>query len=336
MTTPAPAPPPSYLPLPQLDLRPLDQVLAILHLEERGEHDFIGHSLPGPMGRVYGGQVMAQALVAAARTMPEDTQRCPHSMHGYFLRMGQLGTPIEFAVEALHDGGSFSRRRVTASQGERTIMTLTASFQENQPGVEFAEAMPEAPAPEGLSSNRKLFTGSPHPAAAAMALHYGAFDMRHADGHVYFRNGDAAAGNTQQVWMRANQPLPDNTPQILHRALLAYSCDQVMLEPVLRSTGLSWTSPGLSVASLDHSMWFHRHLDVRDWLLYAQDSPSSQGGRGLGRASVFDRRGRLVASIAQEGMIRVPLDEGTAGDDDGAAVGDDGSGAGKPGGGEPG
>lgn len=301
----APAPSaPSYFPFPQADLRPLSQVLAVLQLEQVRPDFFTGASLPGPLDRIYGGQVMAQSLVAASRTLPEGTRRCPHSLHGYFLRMGQLGLPVEFEVERLHDGKSFSGRRVLVSQEGRAIFTFMASFQEHQTGVDIQLQAPPAPAPESLPSNSELVAKFKHP-AAWMLLHMGAFDMRHVNGQVYFPSESPLAA-TQMVWMRARHPLPDSTPQLLHRALLAYACDQIALEPILRSTGLNWTSPGLAVASLDHAMWFHRNVDVRDWLLYVQDSPTAQGGRGLGRADIFSRAGTLVASLAQEGMVRVP------------------------------
>ncbi|HHW84389.1 MAG TPA: acyl-CoA thioesterase II [Actinomycetales bacterium] len=291
------------LPLPQADLRPLSQVLAVLDPQPRGGGRFVAHSLPGPSDRVYGGQVMAQCLVAASRTLPEGSDRPPHSLHGYFLRMGRLGVPIDLEVEVLHDGGSFSNRRVLASQEGSAIMTFMASFQEVQEGADFQATAPPAPDPESLPSNADLLAHIRHP-AAWMVIHAGAFDLRHVDGQIYFPNGQERS-STQMVWMRARRSLPDRTTQLVHRALLAYACDQVMLEPALRANGLVWTTPGTSIASLDHAMWFHRHVDVRDWLLYVQEAPSTQGGRGLGLARVFDRAGRLIATIAQEGMVRV-------------------------------
>ncbi len=294
----------TLLPFPQADLQPLDHVLAVLDLTEVGKQAFEANSLPGPNNRVYGGQVLAQALIAAARTLPTDAARCPHSLHAYFLRMGRLDLPIELQVETLHDGKSFSARRVLASQSGKAILTMTASFQESQDGVDFALEMPEAPDPESLPSNEQAFETLEHP-ATWMLFQAGAFDVRHVEPQIYFPNG-AETSSKQMVWMRSRQPLPDRTSQLTQRALLTYACDQIALEPVLRSTGLRWTTPELAVASLDHAMWFHRPVNVRDWLLYVQDAPSSQGGRGLGRAQIFNRAGELVASFAQEGMIRVP------------------------------
>lgn len=300
----------SYIPFPQADLQPLFQVLEILRLEELSPGVFQGNSLPGPSNRVYGGQVMAQSLTAATATLPADTQRCPHSMHGYFVRMGRIEVPVDFTVSNVYDGKSFSNRSVVASQEGVPIMTLTVSFQEHQPGLEYSAPMPETIDPETLPSNSELVRKFKHP-AAWMLLHTGAFDIRHVSGQLYFDNGMAKDGQ-QMVWIRANHALPDSTPQSVHRALLAYACDQVALEPVLRAVGLQWTTPDLAVASLDHSMWFHRHVDVRDWLLYVQDAPTAQGGRGLGRATIYNRKGELVASMAQEGMVRLPPGAGAS------------------------
>ncbi|GCD22015.1 acyl-CoA thioesterase II [Cellulomonas sp. H30R-01] len=262
---------------------------------------FSGHSLPQPNGRVFGGQVLAQALLAAGRTV--DADRLPHSLHGYFLRAGVVTEPISFAVERLRDGRSFTARRTHALQGGAPILSLIASFQTEQDGVDYADEMPDGvPAPEDVPSALDLLGTIDHPAAKFWAQE-SAFDVRHVDGSIYLGRAAEVTGR-QQVWFRARDPLPDD--RLLHRALLAYACDQVMLEPVLRRSGRSWVTPGMSIASLDHAMWWHRDARVDDWLLYVQTSPSAQGGRGLGAARVFTRDGTLVASIAQEGMVRFP------------------------------
>lgn len=262
---------------------------------------FSGHSLPQPNGRVFGGQVLAQALLAAGRTV--DADRLPHSLHGYFLRAGVVTEPIAFAVERLRDGRSFTARRTHALQGGAPILSLIASFQTEQHGVDYADEMPDGvPAPEDVPSALDLLGKIDHPAAKFWAQE-SAFDVRHVDGSIYLGRAAEVTGR-QQVWFRARDPLPDD--RLLHRALLAYACDQVMLEPVLRRSGRSWVTPGMSIASLDHAMWWHRDARVDDWLLYVQTSPSAQGGRGLGAARVFTRDGTLVASIAQEGMVRFP------------------------------
>lgn len=292
------------LPFPQVDDQPLQHVLQVLNLTRTGETTFSGVSLPEWNNRVYGGQVMSQALIAAASTVdPERVGvRLPHSMHGYFLRPGSTQEPIEFSVEVLHDGRSFSTRRTHALQRGTPILSMIYSFQLDQPGIDHQVAAPAAPDPETLPSVADLFASVDHP-AARMLLRLGAFDLRHVEQPVYLAPAEERQ-YTQMLWMRTRKPLPDRTPQCLHRALLAYACDQVMLEPVLRAHGLSWLG-GLSVASLDHAMWWHRPVDVSRWLLYVQDSPSAQGGRGLGTARIYTRDGHLVATTAQEGMVRV-------------------------------
>ena len=291
------------LPLPQVDDQPLHHVLQVLNLTRTGETSFTGVSLPELNNRVYGGQVMSQALIAAAATVDREKvgPRLPHSVHGYFLRPGSTQEPIEFAVEVLHDGRSFSTRRTHALQRGVPILSMIFSFQLDQPGVEHQVEAPVAPDPETLPSAVDLFANSDHP-AARLLLRLGAFDLRHVEDPVHLEAAPERKPS-QMLWMRTRQPLPDRTPQCLHRALLAYACDQVMLEPVLRAHGLSWLG-GISVASLDHSMWWHRPGDVSRWLLYVQDSPSAQGGRGLGTARIYSQDGRLVATTAQEGMVR--------------------------------
>lgn len=287
-------------------LDPHDPVAAVLRAldltaDPEQPDTFEGVSLPQPQGRVFGGQVLAQALLAAGRTVPGD--RLPHSMHGYFLRPGDDAAPIGFAVERLRDGRSFAARRTHAVQGGAPILSMIASFQEDQPGIEFAEEMPDVPAPEQVGSALDALAGVEHPMARFWARE-SAFDLRHVEGPVYLRADPDAPLGRQSVWARARGPVPDD--QLLHRALLAYACDQIMLEPVLRRAGRPWATPGLSMASLDHAMWWHRDVRVDDWLLFVQSTPSAQGGRGLGAARVFDTSGALVASIAQEGMVRVP------------------------------
>jgi acyl-CoA thioesterase-2 len=288
----------------------LDRLLAVLDLREvegwgpRGEEDlWRGQSVPGISDRVYGGQVLAQAILACGRTV--DATRPPHSMHAYFLREGGLDSPIDFAVERLRDGRSFSARRTHAMQNGRPILSLTASFQEEQPGYEHAASMPDGvPAPEEVTSAFEELRGLDHPAARFWS-HESAFELRHVGGSLYL-NADPEPEDTQLVWMRARHAVPSSDP-LLHRALLAFACDQVMLEPVLRQAGKSWLDVGgrVPMASLDHAMWWHRDARVDDWLLYVQEAPSAQGGRGLGLARVYSREGELVASIAQEGMVRL-------------------------------
>jgi len=288
----------------------LDRLLDALDLREiegwgpRGEDDlWRGTSVPGPGRRVYGGQVLAQALLACGRTV--DGDRLPHSMHAYFLREGAMDAPIDFAVERLRDGRSFSARRSHAIQNGKPILSLTASFQVDQPGYEHVTPVPDGiPAPEDVPSAIEQLGSIDHPAARFWS-HESAFDLRHVGGSLYL-GPDPQPRPHQLVWMRARHTIGSDD-QLLHRALIAFGCDQVMLEPVLRQAGKSWFDVGGAVpmASLDHAMWFHRDARADEWLLYVQESPGAQGGRGLGLARVYSREGRLVASIAQEGMVRL-------------------------------
>lgn len=289
---------------------PLDRLVEVLdptpvpQTGPRGEEDvFSGDCVPYPSGRAYGGQVLAQALLAAGRTVPDG--RLPHSLHGYFLREGDLSVPIGFAVERLRDGRSFSARRTHAIQHGQPILSMIASFQEDQPGYEHAVRMPEGvPAPQDVPSAVDLLWDVPHPAARFWSRD-SAFELRHVGGSLFLGPAEAREDH-QMVWMRARHAL--DVDQLMHRALLAFACDQVMLEPVLRSAGVSWSSvgSGVAMASLDHAMWWHRDVRVDEWLLYVQSSPAAQGGRGLGDARVYAQDGTLVASIAQEGMLRLP------------------------------
>ena len=278
----------------------LTRLLTALALERVADDEFVGPSLDHLGGRVFGGQVLAQALLAAGRTVPDC--RLPHSMHGYFLRPGDVRRPITFAVERMRDGRSFSARRTHALQGGEPILSMITSFQEEQSGLDHADPMPDAPPPAEVVSALDVLARIDHPVATSW-VEAAAFDLRHVGSSIFL--GPAPSPTDQQmVWMRARGPVPDDA--LLHRALMAFACDKVMLEPVLRRHGRGWVSPGLSMASLDHAMWWHRPARVDEWLLYVQSSPSAQGGRGLTAAKVYAEDGTLVASIAQEGMVRVP------------------------------
>lgn len=284
---------------------PLADLVAALDLTDTGartrEDIFTGPSQWAPSGRVFGGQVLAQALVAAGRTIPDD--RFVHSMHGYFLRPGDVALPITFSVDRIHDGRSFSTRRTQAYQSGEPILSMIASFQDVDPGLEHAVEMPTGlPDPESLPSTADVLGGVDHPVARFWSTQR-AFDIRHIQDPVYFA-GDDSRTPKQAVWMRAIGSLPDDP--MLHRAALAYASDYAILEPVLRAHGISWAHPGLKIASLDHAMWWHRDGRVDDWLLYEQASPVATGGRGLAFGRIFARDGALLATIAQEGMVRVP------------------------------
>jgi acyl-CoA thioesterase-2 len=275
--------------------------LEALTLRRLGPTTFEGDSLPVPGGRVFGGQVLGQGVIAAGHTVDED--RHIHSLHGYFLRAGDATKPIRFEVELLRDGGSFSTRRVHALQDDRPLLSMITSFQLQQDGPEHSVTMPEVPGPETLPSGidaLRPFEGDP---MADFWLKEAPFDVRQVEGSLFYQ-ADPRPKPYQTAWMRVREPL--DVSELTHRALIAFAADQVILEPLLRRHGLSWTTKGLSFASLDHAMWWHRPARADEWLLFVQDTPTAQGGRGLTGAWVFTEDGRLVASIAQEGMLRLP------------------------------
>lgn len=284
-----------------LTVKRLLDVLDLDSTQARTTEDiFTGSSHPMPSGRLYGGQVLAQALLAAERTLPED--RAVHSMHGYFLRPGDASKGITIAVDRIHDGRSFSTRRAQAYQNGVPIFSMIASFQDTDPGVEHAEPLPEGiPDPESLAPDEERVQGLP--VGTMRMLRERPADIRHIDSPLYLPSADERVAR-QAVWMRLRAPLPDD--QLLHRAALAYLSDMTIQESILRAHGVYWALPGLKVASLDHAMWWHRAARVDEWLLYVQESPNARGGRGLATGRIYTRDGTLIASVAQEIMIRLP------------------------------
>ncbi len=289
-----------------VDQNALTGLLRVLDLAPADDGDpdtFVGESQPQPWGRVFGGQVLAQSLIAAQRTV--DAARPVHSLHGYFLRAGDSSEPITFAVERLRDGRSFSARRVHALQFGRPILSMIASFQSPAQGLDHQVPMPDVPAPETLPTLGEYYAGLESPEARYWTRQR-PMDLRHVEQPIYLE-ADPRRTTSQAIWMRAVGRLPDDPA--LHAAVLAYGSDYSLLEPVLRAHGRSWSELGLRVASLDHAMWWHRAARADDWLLYVQDSPSGQGARGLGIGRLYTRDGVLAASVAQEGMLRVPSEE---------------------------
>ena len=281
------------------DRESVERMLAALDLSATGarttEDIFTGPSLPTPRGRVYGGQVLAQSIVAASRTVA--TERSIHSMHGYFLRPGDANHGLTFAVDRIHDGRSFATRRAQAFQQGVPIFSMISSFQDDDPGLDHQEPFPtDVPDPDQIPPEDKdgdlrlMFLEHP-------------VEVRHVSGPM-FRSVDGEQVPEQAVWLRTRLRLPD-TP-LIHRAALAYISDFTIQEPILRAHGVPWAQPGLKVASLDHAMWWHRFGRVDEWLLYVQSSPSARGGRGLATGRIYTRDGVLVASVAQEVMVRVP------------------------------
>jgi acyl-CoA thioesterase-2 len=278
------------------------ELLRLLDVTDLGEDRFEGTRKRGGVGRVFGGQVIGQALAAAERTV--DADRAAHSLHAYFLRGGSEDHPIELQVRRDFDGGSFSNRRVIASQQGRPILTLTTSFQRSQPGLHHqAPAMPDVPQPEDLELDDALrlrlaahLTGR----ARDLALLQWPIETRSVGGPQWALAGPREA--TACAWFRAAAPLPDD-PR-LHRAVLAYASDMQLLGTATQPHGKNFWTGQLKLASLDHALWFHEPFRADEWLLYATDSPWTGGSRGFARGQIFDRSGKLIASVTQEGMLR--------------------------------
>jgi acyl-CoA thioesterase-2 len=267
---------------------------------------FIGRSQPMPHGRVFGGQVLAQSVIAAGRTVNDldDASERPrriHSLHGYFLRPGDSNHPIRFTVERLRDGHSFSARRVHAIQYGKPILSMITSVQTDADGLDHQDSVPAAPDPESLQTLGEVFAGSDDPHASFWSKDK-AIDLRHVEGAIYVRPGRQLASR-QSVWLKAIGRMPHDP--LVNAAMLAYCSDYSLLEPVLRCHGLAWSDHRLRVASLDHAMWFHRPGRADEWTLYTQSSPSASGGRGLAAGRMFNADGILLASVAQEGMLRI-------------------------------
>ncbi|GGD38476.1 acyl-CoA thioesterase II [Pseudoxanthomonas indica] len=285
----------------------VSELIDLLSLERLEDNLFRGQSRDIGTKYVFGGQVLGQALSAAQATVAGEGERRAHSLHAYFLRAGNIEAPIVYEVDRTRDGGSFSVRRVTAIQHGRVVFFCAASFQAEEPSAEHQLGMPEVPQPEDVDP-------SPQVPAEVMATlpikvqrwlsRRGPFEFR----HVYPRDelNPPKRPPFQQVWFRLAEKVGDS-PE-LHRALLAYASDFQLLGTATYPHGISYYQPNVQMASLDHALWFHRPFRADDWLLYSIDSPSAQSSRGLARGQIFDRHGRLVASTAQEGLIRVVPD----------------------------
>ncbi|WOF24564.1 acyl-CoA thioesterase II [Microbacterium betulae] len=281
---------------------PVQTLLDVIALEEteaRTREDiFLGRSHFMPTGRVFGGQVLSQAVSAAARTIPEG--RFAHSLHGYFLRPGDVTKDITFGVDRIHDGRSFARRRVQGYQDGVPIFSGILSFQDDEEGFEHHLPMPDVPAPEDLPENA---AGQDRHPLSRRLLAANPIEVRRVDGDLVLdAQGDPKPA--QAVWTRVRRPIGDS--RLLHQAALAYLSDYTIQEPSMRGAGLSWSSPGINVASLDHAMWWHRPGRADEWILYVQESPGAQGGRGLAFGRLYTRDGVLIASVAQEIMARLP------------------------------
>jgi acyl-CoA thioesterase-2 len=283
--------------------RVLAELVELLALERLETNLFRGQSQDLGWGTVFGGQVLGQALSAATQTVPPE--RRVHSLHAYFLRPGDVTRPIIYDVDRIRDGTSFTTRRIVAIQAGRAILNMSASFQIDEPGLAHQDAMPEAPAPETLPTEAErlsTFVARLPRHARERAVAERPFEMRQA-GPADDPFLPAPRRAERLLWMRAVRPLPDD--QALHRCLLAYCSDFGFMTTSLLPHGVTWLTPGMQIASLDHVMWFHQPFRCDEWLLHAMESPAAQGARGLVRGRIFTRDGRLVASTGQEGLIRV-------------------------------
>lgn len=277
--------------LTTLDLAPTD--------DASGLDAFVGGSEPMPHGRVFGGQVLAQCVVAASRTV--DAELSVHSMHGYFLRPGNPDKPISFTVDRIHDGRSFAARRTQAFQDDAPIFSMIASFQREEEGLEHFVPMPEGIAmPEELPAIEDVMSFE-HPLTRRL-ISDRPVEVRHVTAPIYLQP-DPVHTSSQALWIRLRRPIGDDPT--LHAAVLAYITDISIQEPILRAHGLAWSNPRLKLASLDTALWWHRPGRVDDWLLYVQESPSAGGGRGLATGRLYSRDGTLLATVSQEVVVRV-------------------------------
>lgn len=255
----------------------------------------------GP-GRIFGGQVIAQSLLAAYETVED---RICHSLHCYFIRPGDPRIPILFEVDRSRDGGTFTTRRVVAIQNGKQIFNLAASFQVDEEGFEHQFPMPQTAGPDELATEadqmKKFLEKAPEEVRKMMSRPR-PIEMRGRDSFGW--GGDAKPRDpASEVWMRAVEEIGDD--KRMHQVILAYASDMNLLSTAMRPHGVIWQTPGLQSASLDHAMWFHKPSNFNDWHLYSQDSPSASGGRGFVRGSIFDKNGTLVASVTQEGLMRM-------------------------------
>lgn len=279
---------------------PIQEVLDLLNLEKIEENIFRGVSPKDRVQRVFGGQVLGQALMAANRTVED---RLCHSLHGYFLRAGDPKVPILYEVDRSRDGASFTSRRVVAIQHGRPIFTLEASFQRDEPGYDHAFERPDVPEPESLQSDTELraaIADRVPPDLCAWVFRPRPIETRPINPRPYFKPDRRPP--REMAWIRAAGPVPDDPA--LHRSVAAFASDLSIIGTAMLPHGIGWYDEIVQLASLDHAMWFHRPFRIDEWLLFVQDSPSAAGGRGFNRGLLFTREGALVASVAQEGLMR--------------------------------
>ncbi|HXA28486.1 MAG TPA: acyl-CoA thioesterase II [Candidatus Angelobacter sp.] len=289
----------------------LDDLLRILDLEPIEENIFRGTSPAEQRQQIFGGQVAGQALVAAGRTVERGTV---HSLHAYFLRPGDIRVPILFEVDRIRDGRSFTTRRVVAVQHGKAIFNLSASFHVEEPGIEHQLDMPaNLPDPESLPTVAEMV--EPHRERLGELgewwLRRRPIDVRYVEPEVPAPLRDGVKAQYQRVWIKADGPLPDDP--LLHACVVAYASDMTLLDTTVLPHGMTWGKGLLMGASLDHAMWFHRPFRADEWLLYDQDTPAAYGARAFARGSIFSSDGRLVVSVAQEGLVRTRRQEDPGG-----------------------
>lgn len=281
----------------------MDELLSILDLERLEHNLFRGRSPESDWQRVFGGQTIAQALVAAQRTVEPD--RHVHSLHGYFMRPGDTQLPIVYEVDRIRDGGSFTTRRVVATQHGHAIFSLEASFQKDEEGLEHQVPMPlDVPEPDSLMSQQELISRFGDSVPEGISRYWERprpVEMKPVMLKHYTSREKLEP--KQNIWIRTTGPVPND--RAVQSAVLAYLSDMTLLDTSTFAHGRAVFDPDIQAASLDHAMWFHRQNPLDDWILYTQDSPSTQGGRGFTRGALFARDGTLIASVAQEGLIRL-------------------------------
>ncbi len=279
-------------------MQTIQELIDLIKLEPIEANLFRGQNYQAPWGRVFGGQVLAQSLHAAYQTVPED--RAAHSVHAYFILPGDIGVPIVYEVDRIRDGGSFTTRRVVAIQKGRPIFNMSASFQLEQAGLSHQAPMPDVPPPDALQTDVELLEtlNGDVPRALRGALIPRPLEFR----PVETFGEDDAYPPVRHIWMKAKSPLPDNMR--LHQEVFTYASDYDLLYTALLPHAVQ-SHKALQLASIDHALWFHRPFRMDQWLLFALDSPSASGGRGFSRGSLFTEDGVLVASVVQEGLVRV-------------------------------
>ena len=278
-----------------------DELTRVLDVERLEDNYFRGIATPSGRGRSFGGQVIAQALMAATRTVEDD--RAAHSLHAYFMRPGNAAEPVLYQIERDRDGGSFTTRRVVAVQAGRPILNMAASFQVEEPGLVHQDDMPDVPGPEGLLNEQQLaeqFEGNLDPQYHRFLKKERPIEIRPCEPRPPFQ--DTGKIMVQHSWMRARAAMPDG--HALHRTALAYMSDLGILGASLTRNGASFGRSDIMVASLDHAVWLHGPLRMDEWLLYVMDSTWAGNARGFTRGRIYTRDGRLVANVAQEGLIR--------------------------------